>query len=84
MKSNHRQAARIRPQSYEHRVALVIEALGCAVTGVNQLVNFLQEQEGSHWREQDAKVIEATKELRRATKWLKGVNRFPGRRSLRH
>jgi hypothetical protein len=65
------------PQSYEHRVALVIEATACAVAGVNQLVNFLLEQEGPHWREQNAKVTEASKELRKATKWLKGVDRFP-------
>ena len=77
MKLDHRVSPRIRPQSYEHRVAFVIEAMASAVTGMRQLVAYLQEQEGSHWRDQHEKIADATKELRRATKWLKGVNRFP-------
>jgi hypothetical protein len=33
-----------------------------------------QEQQGPHWRNQNSKIAEASKELRRAMKWLNGVS----------
>jgi len=65
----------LRPQCYEHRVAVTIEALSCALAGAQLLTAFLTEQLGPEWKTQGPKVKDATREFRRACRWLKGVDR---------
>ncbi len=64
----------LRPQQYEHRVEMVIEALGVALSGCQSLTVFLQEQLGTEWRRQDSRIKQASKTLRKACSWLKRVN----------
>jgi len=65
----------LRPQGYEHRVAVAIEALSCALAGAQLLAAFLTEQLGPEWKTQRPKIKDATREFRRACRWLKGIDR---------
>ena len=65
----------LRPQCYEHRVAVAIEALSCALAGAQLLAAFLTEQLGPEWKTQRPKIKDAAREFRRACQWLKGIDR---------
>ena len=65
----------LRPQHYEHRVQVALEALSCSLAGAQLLTVFLTEQLGPEWKTQGPKVKDATREFRRAYRWLKGVDR---------
>ena len=65
----------MKPQEYEHRVAVAIESIDAALAGAQLLVSYLSAQQGPEWRDQQPKVVQARKEFQRARKWLKGIDR---------
>ena len=65
----------MKPQEYEHRVAVAIESVAAALAGVQLLVSYLSEQLGPQWRDQQPKVMQARKEFQRARTWLKAIDR---------
>ena len=74
MKKRRRQKPPRRPQEFEHRVQVVLEALAATVSGADLLTSFLIEQTGPQWRDQRPKAMQAARELRRACRWLKGID----------
>ena len=64
-----------RPQHYEHRVQVALEALAAALVGTKLLTSFLIEQLGPQWREQGPRAKGAARDFRRACCWLKGIDR---------
>jgi len=65
----------LRPQHYEHRVQVALEAITAALSGTKLLASFLVEQLGPQWRDQGPKAAAAAREFRRACQWLNGIDR---------
>ena len=65
----------MKPQEYEHRVAVTIESIAAALAGAQLLVSYLTEQLGPQWRDQKPKTVQARKEFQRARTWLKAIDR---------
>jgi len=65
----------LRPQCYEHRVQVALEALTAALTGTELLTSFLVEQLGPQWRDQGPKAVAAAQNFRRACRWLRDIDR---------
>lgn len=58
-----------RPQDYEHRVEVAIEALFHASVGIQMLVRFLQQQQTPDWK--SMRLIDvATEDFGKAIGWL--------------
>jgi hypothetical protein len=68
--------AGLKPQEFEHRTAVAIEALAAALAGAQLLAAFLLEQQGPEWRSQGPKAAAAAREFRRAGRWLKTIDRY--------
>jgi len=75
MKHRKKRRAELAPQHYEHRVAVVIEALSAALSGAQSLAVFLTEQLGPEWKSQGPKATHAAREFRRACRWIKSIDR---------
>ena len=61
MKKRRRQKPRRRPQEYEHRAQVVLEALAATLSGADLLTSFLIEQTGPQWRAQRSKAMQGRK-----------------------
>jgi hypothetical protein len=75
MKKRGRKKTGLRPQEYEHRVGVVIEALKHALSGAELLTTFMLEQQGPEWSKQGFRAKQAQKEFRRACTWLSRIDR---------
>jgi hypothetical protein len=59
-----------KPQDYEHRVEIAIEALFHATAGIEMIVRFLREQQSPDWR--DTQMLDtAAGDFRNAIRWLR-------------
>lgn len=67
----------VRPQLYEHRTEVVLEALQAIAAAQEQLMGFLLEQQGPEWRRQSHRIHSANRSLKAARCWLRKANRLP-------
>lgn len=59
----------LKPQEYQHRIEIAIEALFHATIGVNMLVRFLRQQQTPNWRRLQL-LDTAAGDFRQAIHWL--------------
>ena len=58
-----------RPQQYEERIEIAIEALGHALSACGKIISFMLAEQTPEWGRDDLPK-EAAGELRQALKWL--------------
>jgi len=59
-----------KPQQYEPRIELALQAVAHAVQGIDYLMAFLLRQQSPRWRRQGNCFDLAAKEFREACRWL--------------
>ena len=57
-------------QTYQHKVEVVIRGMGGLIQALNNLNEFLIEQQGSEWNDLDGLVRSALKEMKMSRRWI--------------